>query len=64
MNKFYGTFVKNNKQVIDIMNLKKLYKFSSKGNLWRLLPTESDKLVIETRNMDKQEAELHCLDTY
>lgn len=46
------------------MNLKKLYKFSSKGNLWRLLPTESDKLVIETRNMDKQEAEFHCLDTY
>jgi hypothetical protein len=32
--------------------------------LWRLLPTESDKLVIETRNMDKREAEFHCIDAY
>lgn len=41
--------------------LKKNYTFSSKRNIWRLIPAESDLLVIEERDTTTKEVFFNCL---
>ncbi len=41
--------------------LKKNYTFSSKRNIWRLIPAESDLLVIEERDTASKEVFFNCL---
>jgi hypothetical protein len=42
--------------------LKKAYSFSNKKQIWRLLVTDSDNLVIETRDLKTKEVSFTCLD--
>ena len=44
------------------MKIKKLYSYSNKKQIWRLLPTQSGKLIIEERDSDSKEAFFTCLD--
>ena len=44
------------------MEIRKVYTFSNDRQIWRLLPTESDKLVIEERNPETKEVFFNCLD--
>jgi len=44
------------------MKLEKAFTFSDKKNIWRLLISDSDKLLIETRDIEKREVFFHCLD--
>ncbi len=44
------------------MKIKRLYKYSNKRQIWRLLPTESGKLVIEERDTGNKEVFFECLD--
>ena len=44
------------------MKLKKHFTFSDKKQIWRLLISDSDKLIIETRDTDKKEVFFHCID--
>lgn len=44
------------------MKIKKLYSYSNKKQIWRLLPTQSGKLIIEERNPDSKEVFFTCLD--
>ena len=41
--------------------LKKNYSFTSKRNIWRLIPSESGYLVIEERDMSSREVFFNCL---
>ena len=43
------------------MKLKKKYKFDNKRQIWRILPTNEGKLVIEEREPEKKLAYFHCL---
>lgn len=43
------------------MNLKKLYSFSNNRQIWRLIPTETNKLIIEERNTANKEVFFNCL---
>ncbi|MDO8549136.1 MAG: DUF4905 domain-containing protein [Ignavibacteria bacterium] len=42
--------------------MKKLYTFSNKKQIWRLLPTETGKLVIEERDPELKEVFFSCID--
>ena len=44
------------------MDFNKHFKFSDGNQIWRLLITDSDKLVIETRDTDKKEVFFSCVD--
>jgi hypothetical protein len=44
------------------MKIKKLYSYSSKKQIWRLLPTETGKVVIEERDTDSKEVFFTCID--
>jgi len=44
------------------MQLEKKYKFSHGRQLWRLIPDESGKIIIEERNTDTKEVFFNCLD--
>ena len=44
------------------MRLKKSFSFSDKNQIWRLLISNTDKLVIETRNTEAKEVFFHCID--
>ena len=44
------------------MKLKKSFSFSDKNQIWRLLISASDQLILETRNIEKKEVFFHCLD--
>ena len=44
------------------MKIKKLYSYSNKRQIWRLLPTETGKLVIEERDADSKEVFFACID--
>ena len=44
------------------MKIKKEYTFTNNRIIWRLLPTQMKKLVIEERNTEKKEAYFNCLD--
>ena len=42
------------------MKIKKKFRFSDKNQIWRLLISETDKIVIETRNTELKEVFFHC----
>lgn len=44
------------------MKLKKIFSFTDKRQIWRLLISSSDKLIIETRDTEKKEVFFNCLD--
>ncbi len=44
------------------MKIKKYYSIDFKNQIWRLLISGEDKLVIESRNPETKEAYFHCLD--
>jgi len=44
------------------MKLKKLFSFTNKKQIWRLMISNSSLLVIETRDTEKKEVHYHCYD--
>ena len=44
------------------MKLKKNYRFDNKRQIWRIIPTDHGKLVIEERETEKKLAYFHCLE--
>jgi len=44
------------------MKIKKNFKFDNKRQIWRILPTDTGKLVIEERDTEKQQVYFHCLE--
>lgn len=44
------------------MKLKKNFRFDNKRQIWRIIPTNSDRLVIEEREPEKKLAYFHCLE--
>ncbi len=44
------------------MKIKKLYYYANKKQIWRLLPTQTGKLVIEERDPETKEVFFTCLD--
>jgi hypothetical protein len=43
------------------MKLKKSYRFDNKKQIWRIIPTNAGKLIIEEREPEKKQAYFHCL---
>ncbi len=43
-----------------LIKLKKAYSFSNRKQIWRLLVTNSDKLIIETRDLKSKEVTFTC----
>ncbi len=43
--------------------LKKLYSFTNKRNIWRLVPSSSGYMVIEERDMESKQVYFNCLRT-
>jgi len=43
------------------MKIKKKYRFDNKRHIWRIIPTNSGKLIIEERELEKKQAFFHCL---
>ncbi|MCS7052690.1 MAG: DUF4905 domain-containing protein [Ignavibacterium sp.] len=46
------------------MKIKKLYKYDRRRQLFRLLPTETNKLIIEERDLNKKEVFFSCLELH
>ncbi|HUX92187.1 MAG TPA: DUF4905 domain-containing protein, partial [Ignavibacteriaceae bacterium] len=46
------------------MKIKKEYEYSNRRQIWRLIPTDSGKIIIEDRNVETKEAFFNCLDIY
>ncbi len=44
------------------MKIKREYTFSNNRQIWRLLPTDSGKIIIEERNVETKEVFFNCLD--
>jgi Domain of unknown function (DUF4905) len=44
------------------MKLKKKYVHNNNRQIFRLIPTDNDKLIVEERNIDKKQAYFNCLD--
>jgi Domain of unknown function (DUF4905) len=44
------------------MKLKKNYRFDNKRQIWRIIPTDNGKLIIEERETEKKLAYFHCLE--
>ncbi|MBK7104273.1 MAG: DUF4905 domain-containing protein [Ignavibacteriae bacterium] len=44
------------------MKLKKTFSFTDKNQIWRLLISESDKILIETRDLENKEVFYHYID--
>ncbi len=44
------------------MKLKKLYRFDNKRQIWRIIPTDNGKLIIEERETEKMQVYFHCLE--
>ena len=44
------------------MKIKKVYTFSNKKQIWRLLPTTTGKLIIEERDPESKEVFFSCID--
>lgn len=44
------------------MKIKKTFTYNDNNQIWRLLISESDKLIIETRNTDDKEVFFSCFD--
>ena len=43
------------------MKLKKIYRFDNKRQIWRIIPTETNKLIVEEREPEKKQAYFNCL---
>lgn len=43
------------------MHIKRKYKFDNKRQIWRIIPANSSKLIIEEREPEKKQAYFHCL---
>jgi hypothetical protein len=43
------------------MKLKKSYRFDNKRQIWRIIPFDGDKLIIEEREPEKKQVFFHCL---
>ena len=43
------------------MKLKKNYRFDNKRQIWRIIPTNEGKLIIEERELENKQAYFHCL---
>ena len=43
------------------MKLKKIYRIDNKRQIWRIIPTNNGKLIIEEREPDKKQAYFNCL---
>ena len=43
------------------MKLKKIYRYDNKRQIWRIIPANNDKLIIEERELEKKQAYFHCL---
>ena len=43
------------------MKIKKKYSFKSKRQIWRIIPTETDHIIIEEREPEKKQAYFNCL---
>jgi len=43
------------------MKLKKNYKFDNRRQIWRIIPTNDGKLILEEREPEKKQAYFHCL---
>ena len=41
--------------------IKKKYSFTNNRQIWRLIPTDSDKIIIEERDKNKKEVYFNCL---
>jgi len=46
------------------MKLKKVYKYSDKNQIWRLLLSDSDKLIVEARSSDDKEVFYSAVDAF
>ena len=46
------------------MKIQNLYTFKNNKQIWRLLLTSSDKLLIETRDTENKEVHFSCLDAF
>ncbi len=44
------------------MKIKKEYSYSNNRQIWRLIPTDTEKLVVEDRNIETKEVFYSCLD--
>jgi hypothetical protein len=43
------------------MKLKKNFRFDNKRQIWRIIPTDTRKLIIEEREPEKKQVYFHCL---
>jgi len=43
------------------MKLKKSYRFDNKRPIWRIIPTNTGKLILEEREPEKKQVYFHCL---
>lgn len=44
------------------MKLKKKYRFDNKRQIWRIIPTNSGKLIIEERESEQKQVYFHCIE--
>ncbi len=44
--------------------IKKKYSYTNNRQIWRLIPTDSEKIIIEDRDKDKKEVFFNCLNIY
>ncbi|HSW53569.1 MAG TPA: DUF4905 domain-containing protein [Ignavibacteriaceae bacterium] len=44
------------------MKLKKKYRFDNKRQIWRIIPTDTGKLIIEERHLEEKQVYFHCFD--
>jgi hypothetical protein len=44
------------------MEIKRIYAFSNNRQIWRLLPTDTNKLIIEERDIENKEVFFNCID--
>ena len=46
------------------MNLTKLYSYKSSGQIWRILISDNEKLVMETRDRSSKEVSIQCFNLF
>lgn len=44
------------------MKINKIYSFSNGAQLWRIIPDENGRLIVETRDTNKKEVSFNCLE--
>ncbi|MGB5531427.1 MAG: DUF4905 domain-containing protein [Ignavibacteriaceae bacterium] len=43
------------------MKLKKIYRFDNRRQIWRIIPTKENKLILEERQTEKRQVYFHCM---